>query len=228
MSDAAKNASPRGYFVGALMDTVGPIATFFVLNALGVPPLAAMIYGTLVAVASTVVNTVKRKRLDAIGVLVIAEITASIVMQLLIHDVRLLMAKPSVYSLIGGVFVLSTLFRGQPITYIGARPMATKGDPERSRAYDLAWENSAPFRAIHRTATLGWGIAFLADAVLRVVILYALPPDRSLLLSNAPHIAAIALLAGFSAFMGKRSKPLVEAQLELLRREPTPARSPEG
>lgn len=221
MSVTEKAATPRSYFVGALVDTVGPIVTFSVLHALGVPPLVAMIYGTIVAITSTVVNTVKRKRLDAVGVLVIAEIMAAIVMQVLIHDIRLLMAKPSVYSLIGGVFVLSTLFRSQPITYIGARPMATKGDPERSRAYDRAWTNSSQFRAIHRTATLGWGLAFLADAILRVVIVYGLPVDRAIWWSNVPHIAAIVLLAGFSAFMGKRSKPLVEEQVELLRSVPS-------
>jgi hypothetical protein len=204
------------YFVDALVDAIAPIATYFALHALGVPPLVSMIAGTLIAVTTTVVHTIRRKRLDGVGVLVIAEIGVSILLQILVRDPRLLLIKPSFYTGIGAVYLLITAFGEHPLTYEGARPMATKGDPQRLAAYEQAWRCSPAFRALHRIATLGWSAALLADSVLRVVIVYDLPIDRAVWLGNVPHVAAIALLIGFSALVGRRARPLVEEQLRTL------------
>jgi hypothetical protein len=207
------------YFIDALVDAVAPLVTYFVLHALGVPPLAALIVGSLVAVISTVVHTVRRRRLDGVGLLVIAEIAVSILVQYLTKDPRLLLIKPSLYSGLGALYLLSTAFGDRPTTYEGARPMATRGDPERRAAYERAWRCSKEFRVLHRVSTLGWAAAFLADAVLRVVIVYATPIDRAIWLGNVPHVAAIVLLVGFSAMMGRKTKPLVEEQVRKLAQE---------
>jgi len=100
------------------------------------------------------------------------------------------------------------------LTYESAKPMAVRGDPQRAIAYEQAWNCSPEFRTLHKVATFGWALAFMADAVLRVVILYGMPMSRAIWLSNVPHIAAIFLLVVFSAMVGRKSKPLVEAQLE--------------
>ena len=212
------------YFVGALVDAIAPTVTFFALHALGAPTVAALVVGSLVALVSTIVNTVRRKRLDGVGLLVLAEIGASILLQILVRDPRLLLIKPSFYSGIGGIYLLFTAFGERPLTYEGARPMATKGDPERAVAYERAWRCSPAFRALHRGATLGWAAAFLADALLRVIMVYHLPIDRAVWLGNVPHIAAIMLLIGFSALIGREAKPLVDEQLVAARSLPATER----
>jgi len=211
-----RNKSKQGYFVDALIDAVAPILTYFVLHGVGVPPLASMIVGTLVAVISTVAHTIRRKKLDGAGLLVIAEIGISILLQFLTGDPRLLLVKPSFYSFAAAVYLAFTAFGDRPLTYEGSRPMATRGDPQRTIAYEQVWQESPAFRVLHRGATLGWALAFLADAVLRAVIVYAFPMEKALWLANVPHTAAILLLVGFSALVGKRAKPLVDTQVEKL------------
>ena len=83
----------------------------------------------------------------------------------------------------------------------------------RAQAFDAAWAESPHFRAALRTSAVGWGLAFLADAILRVVIIYETPLDRAMWLSNVPHFAAILVLVGFSAAMGRVTKRLVDAQV---------------
>ncbi len=211
---AVPQISARKYFVGALYDAFAPVVTYFVLHALGVPGLVCLVFGIVAAVGTTAVQTVKQRKLDKFGVLVIVETTIAIVLQFTLKDPRLLLIKPSFYSLAGAVYLAWTAFGDRPLTYDGARPMATQGDPVRMEAYERAWQRSAPFRSLHRVATLGWSLAFLADAVLRVVVVYTVPMGRALWLSNVPHIAAIVLLVGFSAMIGRRAKPIVDAQVE--------------
>ena len=88
--------------------------------------------------------------------------------------------------------------------------MATKGDPVRTVAWERAWEESPQFRLAHRVLTFGSGVAFLADAVLRVVVVFRLPIDRAAWLSNLPHIAAGAILIVLWALFGRWAGGLVD------------------
>jgi hypothetical protein len=204
---------PATVLLGYAIDVLGPMVAFFVLNKLGVPPLRSLLVGSAIALGSTAINTVRRRRMDRVGVLVLIEIAISILLLFVWRDPRFLLAKPSFYSAIAGVYLIATSFRGKPLTYDGALQMGTKGDPVRAAAFARCWEKSAQFRNNLRIASLGWGLACLADAVLRVVVVYRFPLERAAWLSNLPHLAAIALLMGFSALMGRKTHRLVDQEL---------------
>jgi hypothetical protein len=59
--------------------------------------------------------------------------------------------------------------------------------------------------------TFGFGLALVADSVLRVVIVYCYPVERSAWLSNVPHVVAIILIIAASALAGRTFKRLVES-----------------
>jgi hypothetical protein len=77
--------------------------------------------------------------------------------------------------------------------------------------YEGAWQHSAEFRRAHKALTFGFGLALVADSVLRVLIVYRYPLERSVWLSNIPHVIAIVLLIGASALAGRKFKRLVES-----------------
>jgi len=171
------------------------------------------------------INTVRQRRIDRVGILVLVEIAVSIVLLFVWRDPRFLLAKPSLYTAIAGVYLIATSFRGRPLTYDGAFQIGTKGDPVRGAAFARAWERSLRFRRTLRIASFGWGLACLVDAVLRVVVVYRFPLDRAAWLSNLPHLTAIALLMGFSALMGRTTHRLVENELTQMHAEQTDVRS---
>jgi hypothetical protein len=138
------------------------------------------------------------------------------------RDPRFLLAKPSLYTAIAGAYLIGTSFRGKPLSYEGALQMGTKGDPVRAAAFARCWEQAPQFRTTLRIASLGWGLACLIDAVLRVVVVYRFPLDRAAWLSNVPHLTAIAVLMGFSALMGRRTHRMVDAQLVQTNAESAP------
>lgn len=211
--------SPKRVLVGYLIDVFAPMALYFLLLRFGVTPFASLIVGSLIAIASTVVNTVHRRKLDAVGMIVILEIAASIAWLFLTKDARLLLIKPSLYSGITAVYLMVNAFFGKPLTFEGGRIMAAKGDAQRNTAYDRAWERSAEFRRAQRIATFGLGIALLTDAILRVVIVEKFSVERAIWFSTFPNLVALVLFLGFAAFMGTRTKPIVEEQLRQLMAE---------
>jgi hypothetical protein len=172
-----------------LIDIGAPIIVYFILHSLGVGDVLALTIGAMVTAINAIAGTVRRRRLDSIGLLVVAEIALSIALLLITEDPRILLIKPSFYVGFAAIYAFATCFVGQPIGYESAKPFATKGDPERLAAYERAWECSPEFRRTERVITAGWGVAFLADAVLRVLVVYSFSADQvseSLLLSQVP------------------------------------------
>ena len=177
----------------------------------GILRLWGLALGVVIAGVSTGVNTFKRRRVDAVGVLVLLEMAASIVLLFWLHTpLRMLLIRPSFYSGIAALYLMGRDFAARPLSLEGSKPMATKGDPVRTVAWERAWEESPQFRLAHRVLTFGSGVAFLADAVLRVVVVFRLPIDRAAWLSNLPHIAAGAILIVLWALFGRWAGGLVE------------------
>ncbi len=215
----AKPATAKSIFVPYVLDIVAPLAGYFVVRWFGAQAFWALTAGGLIAGLSTLVNTIRHKGLDAVGTLVIIEIAASIALLLLIRDPRLLLIRPSFYTGVAAIYFAFTVFAGRPLTFDAAKPMAAKGGPERLAAYERAWDSSTEFRRIHKVVTLGFALAFLADSVLRVVIVYRFPLERSTWLSNLPHVVAMLLIIAASALAGRSFSRIVDEQLTHSRRE---------
>lgn len=157
----------------ALLDLVVPTLGYFILHALGVSDTWALTISGSGAAILTVINTIRRRQIDTVGVLVFLELALSVVLSVVTHDPRLILARAALYVAVAGVVAIGSALIGRPLTYASAAPMATKGDPVRARAYAAAWDNSAELRRIHTQLSLLIGIGMIAYAVLRVVIIYS-------------------------------------------------------
>lgn len=198
-------------FLPYFFDIVAPFLAYFVVHRFGAGTILALTVGGLIAAASTAVNTIRRKGLDRIGMLVILEIVVSIVMVLEIHDARLLLIRPSFYTAVAAVYLIYTVLVARPLSYDGARPMATQRDPVRMEAYEKMWDQSAELRQTHKMVTFGFGLALMADSILRIIIVYWLPIERSAWLSNVPHATTMLLIVASSAMAGRRFQRIGES-----------------
>jgi hypothetical protein len=160
-------------FIPVLLDLVVPTLGYFVLHALGVSDVWALTIAGSVAAITTIVNSVRSRRIDLVGALVVAELAASIALAAATDNARWVLARTALYLAIGGAVLIWSGVARRPMTYPSARPMATKGNPVRSRAYTAAWDSSAEFRAIHIRLSVIIGALMVAYAVLRLVIIFA-------------------------------------------------------
>jgi hypothetical protein len=196
----------RGYAV----DLFGPLAIWWVTRWLGISMLWGLSLGLGFAVLSAAVNTIRQRKIDAVGALVLLEIIVSIALLFWLHSPRMVLIRASFYSAIAGFYLMANAFTAQPLSLEGSKPMATKGDALRTLAWERAWQQLPQFRRAHRLLTFGTGVAALTDAALRVVVVYRFPLDRAAWLANLPHIAAWAVLIAIWAIFGRWAGPLID------------------
>jgi len=208
--------SERRILLGYSADVFGPLAAWWMARWLGISVFWGLALGTGIALVSTVINTARRGKMDAVGGLVLLEMTASMGMLFWLHSPRMLLIRPSFYSGIAAVYLMASAFKAKPLTLEGSKPFATKGDPVRTAAWERAWKDLPQFRMAHRMMTFGFGVALMVDAVLRVMVVYRYPVDRAAWLSNLPHMAAIGIIVIVSALFGRWAGGLVdEVQREM-------------
>ncbi|WP_328453206.1 VC0807 family protein [Amycolatopsis sp. NBC_00438] len=197
------------------LDVVLPIVAYWLLHTVfGLSPFWALGIGGLATTVNAIATTVRRGKLDGFGILVVVEVALSVVLLFVSGDPRVLLLKPAFFVGVAGVYALGTLFVGHPLVLDTGRPFATGGDPRMADAYDRSWEASRPFRTAIRSVTVVWGLGFLLDAVLRVLIVYSFPPEEitdSLLLSQVPLLAVLVVIIGYTRLRMRRVRPIVLA-----------------
>ena len=212
--------SRRRTLLPILLDLVIPTAGYFVLHWAGLSDVWALTIAGSATAVNALLTTDRRGRLDALGLLIVAEIAVSVALVASTGDPRLILARPAVYLAVAGVVNLISCLAGRPLSYTAATPMATKGDPERAVAYERAWHHSAELRAIHRQLTAGIGLAMVAYAVLRVLIVYSFSTATALLAQEIPGLLLVALVVVLIRRRVPRLRRIVDAEQAALAAEP--------
>jgi hypothetical protein len=197
-----------------LLDLVVPLAAFYALTAAGVSSFWSLIVGGSLTGVISVANTIRRRKLDALGLLVIAEIALSLVLIATTRDPRLVLARNSLYLALAGIWVLASAVIRRPVTISTSKAFAARsGGQPGVAAVDWLAANSAPFMRIHRGLSAFWGVMFLVYAVVRVVIIYHTSVSRAVSITEIPGVIAIGICLIASRQAGKRLEALVVDRL---------------
>jgi hypothetical protein len=203
-----------------LLDLIIPTAGYFLLHWAGLSDVWALTIAGAATAVNALITTIRRRRLDALGLLVVAEVAVSVALAAITQDPRLILARPAVYLAVAGVVNLVSCVAGRPLSYTAATPMATKGDPVRAVAYERAWHHSPELRAIHRQLTAGIGLAMLVYAVLRVLIVYSFSTGTAVLGQEVPGLVLVALVVVLIRRRVPRLRRIVDAEQAALTAEP--------
>ncbi|HEY2241797.1 MAG TPA: VC0807 family protein [Streptosporangiaceae bacterium] len=164
------------------------------MSVTGAGTTASIVTGTVViAIADALLLRADHRHLDGFAVLVLAELVISVVITLVSSDPRFVLARPAVYTAIAGIYMFTTV-RAKPFMMQITRPIAAGGNPVRADAFDRAWPASARFRRAERGMTISLGVVLLAEAVLRVAIVYSQPEHAVVKASLFSQLPAIGLL----------------------------------
>ncbi|MEU7138509.1 VC0807 family protein [Nocardia sp. NPDC046473] len=199
------------------------------LGGLGDTP--SMVASTVVA-GLIIVGDLLRTRLrgsgthpiDRFAVLVLAEVVAGIVLTSISGDARFVLARSSLYLAVAGIVILATAWTAHPFMRDALKPIAAKGDPLRAEGFDRTWSKSARFRMIYRFVTATLGLVLLADAALRVVVIYSYSADQageSSLVSGLPLIVLVGLWLFINrTFVVPRALRILEVEMAQAQRIP--------
>jgi hypothetical protein len=222
-SEATMTATPGGQprraraVIAALpflLDFLVPLAAFYALTAAGLSSFWSLTIGGALTGVVSGVNTLRRRRLDGLGLLVIAEIALGLVLIATTRDPRLVLARSSLYLALAGIWVLGSAVLGRPVTINTSKGFAARSDGEAGiAAVEWLAANSAPFLRIHRRLSALWGGMFLLYAVVRVVIIYSTSVSRAVSVSEIPGLVAIGICLIASRQAGKRLEALANERL---------------
>ena len=202
---------------GLVFDIGAPIAVYYLLHGAGVSSLVALAAGAVPPALGALWQLAARHRVDMVAVLVLATLAGSLVISLIVHSPRFLLAKDGLITGIWGAWFLATLAARRPAAFLFARPLLEGRRVFAVTSWDALWDAEPRFRRIWRVATVWWAAGLLADAAIRMVVAFTLPVDVVPGLSGALYpVTFIVLqlitnvyyqLAGLNRLLGARWLP---------------------
>jgi hypothetical protein len=149
--------------------------------------VTALVLSGVFPALGVAVGIVRHRRLDVVGALVLAGIAAGTVLGMVSHSARLVLLEGSVPTAMFGVACLGSLWTGRPLMF-GFALAFVGPDTVRGREMTGLWRY-AGFRHVFRVITAVWGVGFLLEAAVRVVIVENTSTGTALSLSKVmPHV----------------------------------------
>jgi hypothetical protein len=191
-----------------VFDIAGPVVAYSLLRSAGQSAVTALILSGAFPALGVVVGLIRHRRADTIGVLVLAGIAIGTVLGLLSGDPRLVLVEGSVPTAVFGLLCLGSLWARRPLIYRFAIEFIGAGTA-KGREFQSLWQY-AGFRHAFRLYTVVWGVAYLAEAAARVIIVETTSTGTALTVSRVmPYVVGAAIIAWMIAH-GRRARRIGE------------------
>jgi hypothetical protein len=189
-----------------IVDVALPLATYFILRAAGVGQFAAYLISGIWPLLKLVVGAVRKRSIDTFSIIILVFIVLGAVTALVTGDVRTLLVRDSITTGGFGLVCLVTLFMARPLMFYMGRAFATDGSPE-----GIAWWNSLwhypGFRHTQRLITGMWGVTYVLESILRIVLAYSIDDlDVVILIMNIAPFVVLAALIFATITIARRSR----------------------
>jgi hypothetical protein len=211
-----------------VFDVAGPLIAYTLLRSAGLSAVSALILSGVLPGVAVVGGLVRRRRLDAVGALVLTGIAVGTVLGLVSGNARLVLVEGSVPTAVFGLLCLGSLWSRwsrRPLIYRFALEFIGQDTP-RGLEFEANWRYPG-FRHAFRLFTVVWGVAYLAEAAARIVIVETTSTGTALAVSKVMPYVVGALLAGWMVLYGRRAKRegerLAAAKLRVPAGAPVPA-----
>ena len=175
-----------------VLNGAAPFAAYQVLSARGVPVVRALVMTSVFPIAGLLVGFVRSRRADAIGVISLVLIAVGIAGSMNFGP-RFYLVRVSFGTSAFGLLCLASLLYRRPLMFYLGRQVATGNEPARAAYYDSLWQHLR-FRHVQRVVTATWGIGYVLEAGVRILVAVTLPIGVVLLVEPIIGYAVLGLL----------------------------------
>jgi hypothetical protein len=174
-----------------VLDVGAPVAVFYLLHALGVGDVPALLASAAPPLLNAGVTAVRERRVEPIGVAVLVATLLSALLTLVgSGGPRELLARGAWLTAPFGLWMLATLWARRPLTFTVTRSLLAG----RAEVLDRLWTEDPRFRRAWRAITVVWGVVALADSATRIVMAATLPVALVPALDSALSIVVVVAL----------------------------------
>ena len=188
----------------AVFDIAGPLVAYNLLRSAGFGPVTALVLSGVFPAAGVIIGIIEHRRVDALGVLVLAGIAVGAVLGLVSHNARLMLDEGSVPTAVLGLLCLGSLGTAKPLMYRLAVEFIGPDTP-KGREFTGLWQYEG-FRRAFRVITAVWGAGYVAEAAARVAIVQNTSTGTALAVSKVLPYAVAAMLAAWTVGYGRYHK----------------------
>ncbi|MDH6126510.1 VC0807 family protein [Kitasatospora sp. GP82] len=199
------SANLVGWLTTVVFNVVAPIVIYGQLKDHGCSEFTAILLSGLGPVIDIAIYLAWHRRVDEFAILSLVFVALSLVISLIgPHDAKLLLAKDSFVTGLLGVVYLATLAMPRPLMFYFGRKFATDGTPQMIEWWNGMWQYEG-FRRVQRNLTIGWGVAFIAEAAIRIALVYSLSDGTMVTVNNVLPYAVIGGLVYWTITYSKRA-----------------------
>lgn len=143
----------------------------------------SLLLATLVPLLDNLYHIVKHKKADAFGLFMLTGFVLSLLAFLLGGSEKLILMRESLVTGILGLIFIGSLFYSKPLIYHFAIRFSSNDESEQKGKFANNWEFPY-FRFVIRLMTAVWGIAMLAEAAIKTILVYELSISAFLAVSQ--------------------------------------------
>lgn len=168
-------ATAVGWILTIGLNVVAPILTFNTLTEdHGWSDFSALLLSGVWPVLDSAIHVAWRRKLDEFAVVTLVFLVITALVTLVgAHSARTLLVKDSAVTGLFGALCLVTLLAPKPLMFYFGRKFGTDGTKEGVAYFNGLWQYP-DFRRVMRRMTTVWGVAYLVEAALRVVLAFTL------------------------------------------------------
>jgi len=191
-----------------VFDLGGPLLAYALLRSAGVGAVAALVISGVLPALGIAIGALVDRRLDVLGVMVLAGLLVATVLGLTSHDARLYLLEGSVPSLVFALGCLLSLRLRRPLIYRLAVELLGPDTP-KGRDVTAAWRYPG-FRRAFQVITVAWGIGYLVESAIRVVVVAIVSTGFALVFSKLIPYAFAICLSIWTLLYGEHEKRKAE------------------
>jgi len=197
----------------AVFDIAGPLAAYNLLRSAGFGSVTALVLSGVLPAVGVIIGIIGHRRVDALGVLVLAGIAVGAVLGLVSHNARLVLDEGSVPTAVFGLLCLGSLGSPKPLMYRLAVEFIGPDTPKGREFADL--RRYEGFRRAFLVVTAVWGACYVAEAAARVAIVQNTSTGTAFAVSKVlPYTVAAVLIAwtvGYGRYQKRKGERLAAA-----------------
>ena len=158
----------------ALNSTI-PLACYLLTKRFLSPSeMTALIAASAFPLLKSVYDLMRRRQIGPVTVLVFLGIVANLLALAFGGDPRMLLIRESFFTGMFGLVCLISLMFPRPVMFYFGRYFMAGTDPQKRATFDARWANPIA-RRTHRLITAVWGLVYVGEFLLRVVLVYRAP-----------------------------------------------------
>jgi hypothetical protein len=208
----AKGGRFRSVAMIVVFDIAAPLAAYNLLRSAGLTTVMSLILSGVFPAVPVSINAIRHRRIEAVGALVLAGIVVGSVLGLVSHSARLVLVEGSVPTGVFGVGCLGSLWARYPLMFTFFTELL---GPDSAKAIQMAalWRRYEGFRRDMRVITAVWGVAFLIEAALRVVIVFNTSTGTALTISKVTPFLFGGIMSAWTVAYGTYRRKKAEKQM---------------